>query len=113
MRRFFSAAMAQQERMAEQADRAGREAAATDDNDLVPTLSTADKARLMASFAKGTQHTGTITGRRASGWVVSFGTISGILPFNKTGGASLKIKDRTKVKMVDGFDGSRPPLLTR
>lgn len=116
MRRFYSDAMRHQDRLAEQADRpTGRTTSATgsDDSDLVPSTTAAENTRLRAAFAAGTKHTGTIIGRRASGFVLDFGSIKGILPFNKTGGANIGVGDRTKVTVVTGFDGSRAPQLTR
>lgn len=115
MRRFFSDAMRHQDRLAEQADRSGstKSEESGDDRDLVPSLSSDESARLKTSFATGTKHTGKIIGKRASGFVVDFGTISGILPFNKLGGAKIGVGDRTKVTVTTGFDGTRPPQLTR
>lgn len=115
MRRFFSDAMRHQDRLAEQADRASRTRATdtSDDADLVASIPVSDRARLKGTFATGTKHTGKIIGRRHVGFIIDFGTIKGILPSGKTNGASLKVGDRTRVTVETGYDGTRPPQLTR
>lgn len=113
-RRYVAAANAIQNQMAANADRASAAGTPTigDDADLMHCVSTTERTALLTSFAKGTSHTGSVTGRRAAGFVVSFGKFSGILPYNCTSGAKLKVGDRVKITVVE-FDGQRPPKLTR
>ncbi|MBX9689553.1 MAG: hypothetical protein K2X27_22780 [Candidatus Obscuribacterales bacterium] len=115
MPRFFTRAMAHQNWLAEQADRSSSRVVSpkTDEfADLLPLLPVDEMDELKRRFCKGSKHKGSILRRASSGFVIDFGKLKGILPYNKTGGASLKVGDNVRVT-VDDFDGSTAPRLTR
>jgi DNA-directed RNA polymerase subunit E'/Rpb7 len=61
------------------------------------------------TFSAGSVHTGTVVGRNDGGFVISFGPFSGILPDSQLGKAaagSIKVKGRTKVRVVEIKDGT-------
>lgn len=115
-RRYVAAARYQQDRLAEAADRSSADQTSArshdSDADLMSGLSAGERSKLLPGYATGTVHTGSVTERRATGFVVSFGLFSGILPFNKTGGANIKVGSRVRVTVTE-FDGQRPPKLSR
>jgi hypothetical protein len=106
--------MRQQGRLAERADRAPsqaeRKSPDSDDSDLLPSLTADERAKLVAQYAKGTRHTGSVVGRRAGGYVISFGKLSALLPFDLVGNSTLG--KRVTVTIVE-FDGTRVPHCSR